>query len=265
MKINSSKKKHKLIVLSGILALLMYLFQNIYFPETTHPHENKISQYDFQLRYWSEALRKEFDNIEKSGVVDSVILSNNKKITISEKYLKDLDIYHRKMLHVLQILKNQYQIPLQITIDICSMSPLVLTTDSEMKEFTLEFNKLKDLIKEQERRIERLKNYSSELKSTLFIDANEMSEEQKANILNKQISLIIELYSSDNLFMKYNIDTYKPIDDLEAQSYRFLNLYSDIVDRYNKEIARIESNKQLALLILTTISIIIAISIETKE
>lgn len=254
-------KKAKLLCLSGGLAALLYFFQEFIFEDANKTKESKAYMYSFQLNFWENALEQKFDSIRISGAASRLIIGKD-IVNVDRQFFIDLYTYQEEMKSVLRILRRQYQIPLLIIDDISEMEPYGLKTKEEKDRFISEWKKFEVFLGEHKAREARLESYFSELMAAFSKNLGKMEPDEKVSLTIKQIELLRELYSTDLLFLKHNGDSLKFVSDLANQSNHYLKIYEDALDRYNKSVSIIQTEKQIIISILTLLSIVLAFHIE---
>ncbi|TON96137.1 hypothetical protein CGH46_25520, partial [Vibrio parahaemolyticus] len=64
-----------------------------------------------------------------------------------------------------------------------------------------------------DKRVDRVRTFLPELTATFEYD-DEMTDSERINLTVKQLNLLNELYSSDELFLKYNADPFEFVRDM---------------------------------------------------
>ncbi|HGF7148143.1 TPA: hypothetical protein AB5E47_003592 [Vibrio cholerae] len=258
-----SKKKLSLVYLGGALAAALYICQEFMFDGAGNTKESKAYAYSFQLNYWADNLHDKFIRVRESGSASQLIIGDQ-QVKVNKEFFVNLHSYHREMKDILRVLQYQYQIPMNIVTDIKEMSKYGFHTSDDVESFGDEWEKLEVLLNEHAQREKALEEYYPKLIELFSFDYEQMTDDEKVDITVKQITVLKELYSSELLFLKYNSDLFEFVRKLAEQSHYFLNIYEQVLERYNSKVGSLESLKLIVMSLLTLLSIVIGVRLERE-
>ncbi|MEI8614905.1 hypothetical protein P4S54_15040 [Shewanella sp. PP-He15 brown] len=248
----SLDKKTKLSLLVLIFGFLVTIVQTCFWVDAGKTKENKAYEYKFQLDVWNNEIHKNFNLIKESGVVPKLLLSQD-GIKLNDKTLKNINEYHYLLKELLRALNFNSSVAIYLLNDISQMTGKVLINIEEPHKLVEEIKNFSLLIESFKKREERLNSYYPELISA-FNYNKELNDKEKDELFKKQVSLLQELYSSDELFLKHNTDPFAFVKDLGESANAMLNNYELVITTYNEQVTFEDNLKKSIIYFLTLFS-----------
>ncbi len=252
-------KKVKLTLLIIISGLLVFCVQTYTWVDAGKSVEDKSYAYSFQMNFWNEKVREKFDLLAKSGVAPRVMLSKEKK-TVNGHFLRDLVEYRYHLQEILRVLKFNNNVSFQVLGEITRLSDKGVGHVDDMAGIVKDVEKFQSMLEVYDKKADRIQTFLPELAAT-FEYNDDMTDSERVNLTVKQVKLLKELYSSDDLFLKRNKDPFEFVRDMGDSAYTMLANYEKVLAGYNLQVSREETYKKIILLLLTIISVYLSIRV----
>ncbi|MFB1074957.1 hypothetical protein [Vibrio diabolicus] len=176
------------------------------------------------------------------------------------RYLRDLAMYRYHLQEILRALKFNNNVSFQVLNEVARLSNKGLGHVASSEDIVKDVEKFQRLLEAYDKRVDRVRTFLPELTATFEYD-DEMTDSERINLTVKQLNLLNELYSSDELFLKYNADPFEFVRDMGDSAYTMLENYEKVLVGYNHQVSMEESYKKSTLLLLTIISVYLSIRV----
>ncbi|EHR7166280.1 hypothetical protein KUK86_004440 [Vibrio parahaemolyticus] len=246
-------KKTLLTILVIILGLAVSVVQAYFWTQAGRTKNSKVYEYEFQLDFWNEEIHKKFNSLRESGVGPRLAMIEGKRV-VDSSYFSDIHQYHFLIKELMRALKFKSKVSINLLSDIVSLQDKGLQKVGNPEELVEKIKEFSDLLKEFEKRQQRLDSYLPELISSFEYDTK-LSESEKVELTVKQINLLGELYTNEELFIKREPDPFTFVRDLGESSYTMLHNYEEILLGYNNQVSQEDTYKKILILILTLASV----------
>ena len=192
-------KKGLLTLLIVIIGFLVTLVQTYSWPDAGKAQQDKAYEYDFQLNYWNEEIHKKFNILRASQVTPRLVSFKGKRI-VNPKLFQDIKEYHFLIKELMRALKFKSKVSVNLLGDIVKLKEKGLKHVPEFTKISKDVEKFDNLLKEFDKRKKRLESFLPELVSS-FRYEEEMSDDAKIELTNKQLELLLELFTDEALFI----------------------------------------------------------------
>ncbi len=250
------EKKTRLAILVIMLGLAVSVVQAYFWTQAGKTKNSKAYEYEFQLDFWNEEIHKKFNSLVESGVGPRLAMIEGKRV-VDSSYFSDIHQYHFLVKELMRALKFKSKVSINLLSDIVSLQDKGLQKVSNPEELVEKIKKFSDLLNEFEKRQQRLDSYLPELISSFEYD-DKLSESEKVELTVKQVNLLGELYTNEELFIKREPDPFTFVRDLGEISYIMLHNYEEILLGYNTQVSQEDTFKNILLLILTLVSVYVS-------
>jgi hypothetical protein len=221
----------------GLIAgasVLSFFIQTYFLPNAGQEKINKFSEYSYQMDTWGEEIYKKFDAIKYSDSYKKLSLYSGEK-TVSLEFFRNIDEYHYQIKAMLRVLKLQGHVAINIMKDTL---PLVTTVGEKkgiesIKKVSNDYKLFEVNLKNYDTKISEIEAYLPNLIQTFSYNSIELNQD-KVELSIKQIDLLNQLYSSENLFLKHGSDPFEYVRNFADTSKKVLHHYQELNDEYNK-------------------------------
>ncbi len=252
-------KKIQLTLLIIIFGLLVFCVQTYTWVDAGKSVANKSYAFSFQMNFWNEKVMEKFNRLRESGVTSRIMLSREDK-TVDGRYLRDLAEYRHHLQEILRALEFNNNVSFQVLSEVVQLSRKGFRHVDSSEDIVKDIEKFQRLLEAYNKRVDRVGTFLPELTATFEYD-DEMTDSERVNLTVKQLNLLNELYSSDELFLKHDADPFEFVRDMGASAYTMLENYEKVLVGYNHQVSMEESYKKITLLLLTLISVYLSIRV----
>lgn len=232
--LNLNTKTYLKVAFITFTSVVIFFLQAYMFPSAGKTNISKLSEYSFQMNFWSEKIYDKFDLIKYSDSYKNLSLYTGQK-TVSAKFFDDIDEYHYQITAMLRILKRHAGVAVNVMND---AQPMLAKASYEigldkLKLINENYKKFEINMGQYDKRIAEIENYLPALKKAFANREDKLSESEQVELSVKQIDLLQSLYTNENLFVKHDPDPFKFVRDFAINSERILADYRLINEVYN--------------------------------
>ncbi|MUL11855.1 hypothetical protein GNP59_18540 [Aliivibrio fischeri] len=245
--------KVQLMLLIGFVGFIFYLVQNYLWLEAGKTKESKGYIFSHQIDIWTADIYRKFDELKESNVTSSLVLTEL-TIHVDSDYLIALKIYHNHLTKLMLSLRFLGQTGAYILEENCNLFIESKSLLKETNKILKDHKAYTELLSEQTRKQNEVERYLNEIEQE-FGDLVSIFNRDDIILTDKQSALLIELYSSEDLFMKHGSDPFKFVRDFGNTTNIVLFRYEEILKAYNIKVSKQQGIKKTILLILTVTSV----------
>jgi hypothetical protein len=243
------------VALLTFASTIIFIIQLYTWPDAGKEKINKFSEYSFQMNFWGEEIHNEFDLIRASESYSNISLQTGEK-TVSLQFFQDIEEYHYQIVSLLRVLRLQGHVAINVMQDTLPLINKVATLHGvdSIKKAKDDYEKFDQLLISYYEKVSEIEAFLPELMSTFDYKNMQLSEKEKVDLTIKQLKLLKQLYSSDNLFLINDNDPFKFIRDFATTSELVLAHYRELNSLYNERVKLEGSYKNTVILFILLLS-----------